>query len=208
MAASHHETVLWLIRHPEPEQSAQGLCYGSLDVRLSPEGIQQADAIGQALADQRFDAIYSSPSLRCIEAAGRIAAGKCCAVQPLDAIRELNFGAFEGRSYDEIAARYPELYRDWMERPTDTQFPGGETFRQMSDRVMGITRTLLARHEGNNIIFITHGGPIRVILADVLGMPVRNIFRIGQRHGAVNRIRYSGGSSIVELMNYAVAVHP
>jgi alpha-ribazole phosphatase len=201
MPASHRETVLWLIRHPEPEQSAQGVCYGSLDVRLSPAGMQQAEAIAQALASQHLDAICSSPSQRCMDTASKIASGRSCVVQTIDALRELHFGAFEGRSYDEIAALYPELYRDWMERPTETQFPGGETFSQISERVIGITHTLLAQHQGWSIVFVTHGGPIRIILADALGLPMRNIFRIGQRHGAVNRIRYSEGNAVVELMN-------
>ena len=201
MPASHRDTVLWLIRHPEPEQSARGLCYGSLDVPLSAAGWRQAGAIAQALASQHFDAICSSPSQRCMDTANKIAAGSSCMVQSIDALRELHFGAFEGGFYTEIARCYPELYRDWMERPTETRFPGGETFVQMCERVTGITHTLLARYEGRNIVFITHGGPIRVILAHALGLPMRNIFRIGQRYGAVNRIRYLEGTAVVELMN-------
>ena len=201
MSPSRRETDLWLIRHPEPEQSAQGVCYGSLDVRLSPEGMQQSGAIAQALASHVFDAIYSSPSMRCTEVAARIAVGRPCEVQPVTDLRELDFGAFEGRSYDEIAALYPDLYRDWMERPTETQFPGGETFSQMCERVLGATRTLLARHEGQNIVFVTHGGAIRIILAEALGLPMANIFRIGQRYGAINCIRYSNCGAVVELMN-------
>jgi alpha-ribazole phosphatase len=201
MAVSHQQTVLWLIRHPEPAQSVRGVCYGSLDVPLSAMGMRQADEIAQALESQHFDMICSSPSQRCMHTASKIAWGRPCAVQPIDAIRELHFGAFEGRSYAEIAAHDPELYCNWMERPTETQFPSGETFSQMSERVIGMTHTLLAQHEGRSIVFITHGGPIRVIIADALGLPMRNIFRIGQRHGAVNRILYWKGSAVVDLMN-------
>jgi broad specificity phosphatase PhoE len=53
-------------------------------------------------------------------------------VQEVDTLRELDFGSFEGRSYDEIAALYLDLYRQWMLYPTETQFPGGENFSQMS----------------------------------------------------------------------------
>lgn len=201
MAASHRDTVLWLIRHPEPEESSRDVCYGSLDVPLSVAGMKQAGAIAEILASQRLDAIFSSPSQRCMDTANKIAAGRSCAVQPIDALRELNFGAFEGRSYDEIAALYPKEYLNWMERPTETQFPSGENFSQVSERVIGITLTLLAQYGGSSIAFITHGGPIRIILADVLGLPMRNIFRIGQSHGAINRIRYSEGTAVVELLN-------
>jgi len=195
------ETILWLIRHPEPDASARGLCYGSLDVRLSPEGVQRARAISERLRQEHFDAICTSPKQRCTETARVVAVGRGCPVTPNDALRELDFGAFEGLSYDEIAARYPAVYRQWMEDPTGTDFPGGETFCQMSTRVLEAVRALLARHSGQSIALVTHGGPIRVILADALGMPLANIFRIEQRYGAINRVRYSGEVPTVEWMN-------
>jgi alpha-ribazole phosphatase len=195
------DTILWLVRHAEPEEAARGVCYGSLNVGLSPKGMKQAESIAAALAGRPFDAIYTSPSRRCMDTARRIAAGRTCAMEVIDALRELNFGEFEGLTYDEIGARYPDLYRQGMERPTETQFPGGESFAQMSDRVMTVTRQVLARHRGGAILFVTHGGGIRIILAEALGLSAPHIFRIGQRYGAVNRIRYSEGTAVVDLMN-------
>lgn len=127
--SSNSETVLWLLRHPEPEAEAHGRCYGSLDVALSPNGIRQAHAVANALARESLAAIFTSPRQRCTEAARILAVGRECSVEIVGALRELNFGEFEGRSFDEIAATHPELYRQWMEHPTETQFPGGESFR-------------------------------------------------------------------------------
>jgi alpha-ribazole phosphatase len=195
------ETILWLIRHPEPDASARGLCYGSLDVALSPEGVRRAELIFERLRGEHFDAIYTSPKQRCAEAARILAAGRSCPVTPNDALRELDFGAFEGLSYDDIAQRYPAVYRHWMEDPTGTEFPSGETFCQMSSRVLEAVRGLISRHSGQSIALVTHGGPIRVILADALGMPLANIFRIEQRYSAINRVRYSADVPMVEWMN-------
>ena len=195
------ETVLWLVRHPEPEEAVRGICYGSLDIALSQCGIEQAQSIARRLSSHHLDAIYTSPRQRCVETARYIAAGRSCAVEPVDALRELNFGDFEGRSYNELAECYPSLYGEWMEHPTEVHFPGGENFRTMADRVIDVTRELLARHPNQQIAFVTHGGAIRVILADVLGMQPDSIFRIGQSYGALNRIRYTGNTAIVELMN-------
>src|SRR5262249_47375953 len=117
------ETVLWLVRHPEPDEAVRGVCYGSFDVVLSPRGIEQAQSIARRLSSQRFDAIYTSPRKRCVETARNIAGGRSCAVELVDSLRELNFGDFEGRPYDEIAECYPDLYREWMEHPTEVQFP-------------------------------------------------------------------------------------
>lgn len=195
------ETVLWLVRHPEPDEAVRGICYGSIDVPLSRKGIDQAQCIARWLSNQRLDAIYTSPSQRCVETTRCIAAGRSCSVEPVDALRELNFGDFEGRSYAEIAECYPELYRDWMGHPTEVHFPNGESFRTMTDRVIEATCELLARHPNHDIAFVTHGGAIRIILAYVLGIEADHIFRIAQSYGAVNRVRYSVNSAIVELMN-------
>jgi alpha-ribazole phosphatase len=195
------ETRLWLLRHPEPEVFAQGRCYGSLDVGLSPQGVRQADDVARALALEPFAAIYSSPSRRCAEAATKIAAGRTCPLEIMDELRELNFGELEGRTYEEIAALYPEIYRQWMECPTDVRFPGGECFVDMVKRVSAAETSLRLKHAGESIALMTHAGAIRIILGNALGMDLANIFRIGQEYGAVNPVRYFGSTPVVGVMN-------
>ncbi len=194
-------TVLWLIRHPEPEAAAEGRCYGSKDWQLSETGLRQARAIAAQLAAEPLAAIYTSPRRRCVEAANLLAAGRTCAAVVMEPLRELDFGEFEGRLYEEIESLYPALYREWMERPTEVQFPGGESFSQMRSRVLAAADGLRARHAGEAVALVTHGGVNRIILADALGMPPAHIFRVAQRYGAVNRIRYFGDMPLVELVN-------
>lgn len=143
------ETVLWLIRHPEPDEAVRGICYGSLDVPLSRRGIERAQSIARLLSSHHLDAIYTSPSKRCVETARCIGAGRSCAVEPADGLRELDFGDFEGRSYNDIAELHPDRYREWMESPTEVQFPGGENFSQMADRVIGAKRELISLHSAS-----------------------------------------------------------
>jgi alpha-ribazole phosphatase len=195
------ETVLWLLRHTEPDVRTRGRCYGSLDVALSSEGLWHARSIAEAIEGEMFAAIYTSPRQRCRDLARMIGAGRSSKVDTLDALREMDFGELEGRTWDEIAAQYPEVYRQWMEHPTETQFPGGESFQAMRDRVLASVGELRARHVGGSIVMVTHGGVIRIVLADALGMEAGNLFRIGQSYGAVNRIRYFGATPVVELMN-------
>jgi alpha-ribazole phosphatase len=192
---------LWLLRHPEPEESARGRCYGSLDVGLSARGIAQAHAVAAALAVERIEAIYSSPRRRCREAAGILAKEHGIPVETVEPLREIDFGDFEGRSYDEIAARYPELYRQWMEHPTELQFPGGESFRDMRARVLAAAGNLRARHAGQTVALVTHGGVIRVLLADALGVAPERLFRIAQRHAGISLIRWVEEIPMVEMVN-------
>lgn len=195
------ETILWLLRHPEPEVAAAGRCYGSLDLELSANGLLQAHATAKVFARETLSAIYTSPRRRCQQAARILASGRNSACQEIDALREMDFGAFEGRSYDEIAALYPEIYQQWMERPTEVRFPGGETFSEMHSRVIAAVEDVRSRHEGERVALVTHGGVIRIILAEALCMAPATLFRLGQRYGGINRIRYFGNVPCVELMN-------
>jgi alpha-ribazole phosphatase len=190
-------TAVWLIRHAEPDASVHGRCYGSLDAGLSPTGREQAAHLGKRLVAEPFAALYSSPRRRAIETAEAI--GTNIAIVP--EFRELNFGDFEGRTYDDIAATHPDVYRQWMETPTRAQFPNGESFTQMQVRVLNAYRDLLAKHDGQTVGIVAHGGVVRIILADALGVPDENIFRIAQRYGALNLIRYLGKSPSVEQIN-------
>lgn len=194
-------TTLWLIRHPEPESAAEGRCYGSLDWNLSEHGVLQARGIAEKLRAEPLAAIYSSPRRRCRQAAEVLAAGRSCPFETVEALRELDFGEFEGRRYDEIEQSHPALYREWMERPTEVQFPGGECFRAMQVRVLAAASALRARHGGESIALVTHGGAVRIILAEALGIPPRHIFRLAQRHGAINLLRYFEEAPLAELIN-------
>jgi alpha-ribazole phosphatase len=196
------ETILWLLRHPEPEASATGRCYGSLDLELSANGLLQAHATAKVLAREPLNAIYSSPRRRCQQAARILAAGRTCSIETMDALREMDFGAFEGRGFDEIAALYPEIYRQWMEHPTEVRFPDGEDFSEMRARVLAAVEDIRSRHLGERVALVTHGGVVRIILAEALGMAPANIFRLGQRYGGINRIRYFGEVPSVEVMNW------
>jgi alpha-ribazole phosphatase/probable phosphoglycerate mutase len=192
---------IWLLRHGEPVADARGRCYGSLDVELSAEGIRQAHRAVPVLREYRLTAIYSSTRRRCLDTARILAAEQNVPLETLEALREIDFGDFEGRTYESIAAEFPEIYRQWMECPTKVRFPGGESFDDMWIRVTSAVKTLRARHAFESIAIVTHGGVIRIILAEVLGMPRENIFRIAQRYGAINLIRYFDNVPLVERIN-------
>jgi len=194
-------TNVWLIRHAEPDASVRGLCYGSLDVALSAAGREQAAQLAERLRSEPFAAIYSSPRERATQTAKAIAAPHSLAISICPAFREIDFGDFEGRPYDEIAASHPDIYRQWMEHPTEVRFPNGESFARMRERVLAAYRPLLAAHEGTTIAIVTHGGVVRIILADALGISPRNIFRIAQSYAGLSHSRHLGDFSTVELVN-------
>ena len=197
------ETNIWIIRDGEPEVAAQGRCYGRLDVGLSPEGRSQLERVADQLRREPLAAIYASPLKRTMESASILGRHHSCEIEILEGMREINFGDFEGLSYDEIAQTYPEIYRNWMERPTETQFPNGESFGHMRTRVTETAEFVRSRHANQSVALVTHGGVVRIMLAEALEISDANIFRIAQRYAAVNRIRYLNAYPSVELVNGA-----
>jgi alpha-ribazole phosphatase len=184
-----------LVRHAEPDESARGLCYGTLDVGLSDEGRAHAARLASALAALPYDAVYASPRRRAIETAAPL--GLPATID--DELREIDFGDFEGSRYDEIAESHPEIYRQWMEAPTTVTFPGGESYEDLRVRALRSLTRIGQAHDC--AVVVTHGGVIRAGLAEWLSMPSEAIFRLDQRYCGITIVEWLDGTPIVRLMN-------
>ena len=198
-------TQIWLIRHGEPAETVRGRCYGSLDVGLSTAGRSQVEATAASLQGEPLAAIYSSPRLRTTESARILASSHTCGYREEPDLRELDFGDFEGLTYDEISARYPELYRQWMETPTEVQFPNGENFASMRARVVRAFEAIQRNWAGQTVAIVTHGGVIRILIAWALQMPDGCLFRLAQDYAARNLLTFVDGTPIVQKMNVTPA---
>jgi alpha-ribazole phosphatase len=190
---------LVLIRHAEPDQSMRGRSYGWLDVPLSPAGRAQAAAIAALLREARLDAIFASPLRRAIDTAAPLAEARGLTVVAHDGLRELDFGALEGSTFEDIARERPELYERWMCDPTETQFPDGESFADLRERVIAAAAEIRSEHERAAIV--AHGGVTRAILAEALEMPARAIFRLDQPYGAISVVDWMEGTALVRALN-------
>jgi broad specificity phosphatase PhoE len=176
---------LVLVRHCEPDEDARGRCYGSLDVGLSDAGRAHARELATRLS---ADAVWTSPRLRARETAAPLTSSPFVD----DDLRELDFGELEGRTFDEIAASMPDLYREWMETPTRVRFPGGECWADLKERAV----RSIARIEGDAIV-VTHGGVIRAALSDWLAIPDEAVFRFELGYGGVTVVE----DGIVRIVN-------
>ena len=182
---------LILVRHAEPHEDARGRCYGSLDVGLSRRGEEQA----AGLRLSGFEAVYTSPRLRAV------ATARALDPTPIveDDLRELDFGDFEGRTYEEIERDEPELFRQWMEAPTTVRFPNGESYADLKARASRVLEEIRARHAC--AVVVTHGGVIRAGLAEWLSLPDDAIFRLDQSYCGITIVDWLDGVPIVRLLN-------
>ena len=189
-------TRLILVRHAEPDEAVRGRCYGSLDVELSPRGRAQAASVARSLEDVEIAAIFSSPRTRALETAAALQRE----VVIVEDLREINFGALEGLTYADAEARYPDVYRVWMERPTAVRFPDGESYPQLRDRVRAAAAVIRRAH--TSALIIAHGGTVRALVAEALNMNDRDIFRIAVDHASITVIdAFADGTPVVRLVN-------
>jgi alpha-ribazole phosphatase len=197
-------TTLFLIRHTEPAAWAKGLCHGALDVPLSEDGVIHARRIGDHLREMRIDVVYSSPLNRAAATASAVASPHGLEPMLRPDLKEINFGSFEGRTFDEIAVSHPDLYTQWMREPTSVRFPGGEGFADLRARATREIARIRREHEGGSVVVVTHGGVIRAVLSEVLGMHERFVFRIDQSWGGMSRVEWVGDEPTLRSSNQVV----
>jgi alpha-ribazole phosphatase/probable phosphoglycerate mutase len=201
-------TRLWLIRHGEPAPEGSGRCYGSSDIGLSERGRAQMAIVRTRLASEGITVICASPLARAVESARILADALHCPIQIEPGFREIDFGAFEGLTYDEIKAQYPALYSQWMEAPTTVKFPSGESFHDLQVRVLEAFESIRRARCGETVAFVTHGGVNRVLLAWALQIPDSAVFRLAQDYAGMNLLTFPEGTPVVHLVNYCEGAGP
>ena len=165
-------TRICLVRHGETEWNAERRIQGQIDIGLNETGHRQAVAAGRWLKRADIVALYSSDLKRAWATAQAIGAEIGLIPTPLPEMRERRYGVFEGLTYDEAKARYPEGYGAFEGRNADYAFENGESLKAMFDRVSGKLKEVAARHVGENVVVVLHGGVLDVINRFVRNNPL------------------------------------
>jgi broad specificity phosphatase PhoE len=192
---------LVLIRHGETHWNREGRYQGHRDTPLSEIGRAQAEAAGRLLAGERFQAVWSSPLRRARETAAAIAAPQGLTVQFEDAFAEMRFGEWEGFTVDEVSARFPDLYRTWLETPHLVDVPGGETLDALRVRVLKGLEGLRATHDGQTVCLVTHGMTGRILILEALGLDLDRLWSLRLSFTGISELEFRGDWSVVHRMN-------
>ncbi len=195
-------TEIIIIRHGETEWNKTGRFQGHSDVPLSAEGRAQAAALGKNLVVDHVDAIYASDLTRAMETAAPLAQRFGLEVISDPLLRELNFGSWEGRNFNDVNAENPDAMKTFYNDPERVNIPDSEPFPEFQRRVARRVREIVAQERGKRIVIVSHGASIRILFADILSMPIRSIWHVSQLNTAVNKIRFEDdGFAVVTLMN-------
>jgi broad specificity phosphatase PhoE len=156
-------TTILLARHGETDWNREGRFQGHADPPLNETGRAQAAELSATLAREEIVAVYSSPLRRAMETAEVIAAAHGLEPIAVAALREVDVGSWEGLTRSEVEQRFPDQYARWLEGGQGWE--DGETYEQMGKRVVAALLELAASHNGERILAVTHGGPIRAAFA-------------------------------------------
>ena len=156
-------TRILAIRHGETSWNVDTRIQGQLDIPLNEAGHAQAARMAQALVGEPVAAVYSSDLSRAWETAHYLGRAVGVAVSADPALRERAFGEFEGRTFAQIETALPEQARRWRKRDPHFTPLGGESLSTLRDRVVAAAERLAARHAGELIALVSHGGVMDVL---------------------------------------------
>ncbi len=190
-------TNIVLIRHGETAWNAERRLQGHIDIGLNSEGLRQAAALAAALEGEHLDAIISSDLQRAFQTAEAVAARRTLPVHTDPMLRERCYGGFEGLLYADIEQRFPKEFAAWQARDIDSVMPAGvrvaESFRQFFDRCSSAIVGLAARHPGQTLALVAHGGVLECAYRAALGLSLESPRNFPVMNASINRFTVTNG---------------
>jgi len=192
-------TRIIAVRHGETAWNVDARIQGQLDIALNDHGHWQARQVGHALAEEPVAAVYASDLQRAWHTAERIAESAGAALHAEPALRERRFGMFEGHTFQEIEQAWPEQAQHWRKRVPHWAPPeGGESLQVVRERVGNAVHRIAARHPGELIVLVAHGGVLDAIYRLATRMDIDAPRSWQLPNAAINRLLWSPeGLSVV-----------
>jgi broad specificity phosphatase PhoE len=194
-------TWVYLVRHGRVIGAETRRFVGHLDVLLSPDGEAEVRRLAARLASVPLAAVYASDLSRSRRSAEIIAAPHGLVPRLVSVLREMSMGRWEGLTADQIHAREPAAFEDWMRRIGEFPFPEGESVPDLLQRVWPAFERIVGDHAGGRVVIVAHGGTNRVILCRALGLPLDRLLVLGQDYAALSLLEWRGGAAVLHLLN-------
>jgi broad specificity phosphatase PhoE len=156
-------TTLIIVRHGEAEFNIAHRIHGKLDSPLTENGIRQTQKAAAALADTPIDAMYSSPQQRVVTTTGILKLDRDCPVAYDKRLSEIDCGAWDGMSEEEIRAKYPREINAWETRPHLHTMPGGESLADVRARLTAFLDDVMKQHRGKTVLIVSSQIPVMVM---------------------------------------------
>lgn len=189
------------VRHGESELNKQGLYCGWSNSFLTEKGLNQAEAVGKKLANEKIDLIITSDLDRCLMTAQTINKFQGAEIVKETALKELNFGDWEGRSYNEICREYPKKANEWQKDYIYFRMPKGESLHEMHQRVNIAFNKIVEKYKTGKILIVAHSGVIRSILSQLICGNIECCWKFKIDNCSITRLQFIEGYPVIIGMN-------
>ena len=200
---------IFLIRHGRTEWNKKKIFRGHIDIPLDEVGRNQADATGSFLRNINLTVIYSSPLKRALETAQIIKKYQNNSVEivPYPGFLDLNYGEWEGKTYEKVKRSYPELYQMWEKEPNRVKIPKGETLWEAKRRSWQALREVISKHQGY-VGIVSHRVINKLIICSILGIDESGFWKIKQDPCCINIIECHNGRFTILRLNDTCHISP
>jgi broad specificity phosphatase PhoE len=195
---------IYLIRHGEITQSSPRRFVGQTNLLLTDRGRKQMRQVADYFVGKGVSRLLCSPLLRCVESAEIVGLTLGLRPEVVPDLREIGLGQWEGLTVEEVRERFPGDYEARGRDLAGFRPEGGESFADVERRAWPAFEALSDFISPQAIV--AHGGVNRVLLCSILGMPLENLFRLGQDYGCVNVVRTGRDGFCVEAMNFLLRI--
>ncbi len=190
-----------LIRHAESEWNPVGRYQGLLDPDLTERGRAQADLLGRELKKHSIDVLYTSPLRRTYETARIV--GAHLGIDPVveERIREIDHGRWSGLLVEEVKRKFPEEFETWIRSPEKAKFEGGESLRDVLERVSDFLEEIKEKHRGETVGIVSHTVPIRCMLCALLEIDLSHFWDFGCDNASYSVVYLEEGRAVLRELN-------
>jgi broad specificity phosphatase PhoE len=195
-------TKILLIRHGHVEGITPEKFRGRVDLPLTARGEAEAAAVASRVAGVwRPRKVYTSPLVRCVRTGQAISEACGCGTEVLADLIDIDYGAWQGKSYEQIRQADPQSFARWFAAPHLVRFPEGEALQDLVARTANALRLVLRAHAGDTVVLVGHDNVNRALLLQLLDQPLSAFWRLEQAPCCVNEIEVSEGRIRVCCVN-------
>ena len=196
---------LYLVRHGETDMNAHHIFYGWTDADINARGVKQAESLREAFRGIHLDGIYASDLKRAMHTAETIGGGKHMEVRRAEKLRELYYGKWENRRFEEMTEADRKALKKWRTDWTHCVMPEGESFMEFYNRVTKGLDEIIAENKSKEILVVSHNGALSAMLCHLTGAGPEGFWRFDSKQGHYSAVWVSKGQVTIDCINHPVS---
>lgn len=197
---------LILIRHALTNDNKKGRLSGHINSCISEEGKLQINKITRYLSNENIDKVYTTPSTRTKDTVEKISKLKLLEIEEKEDLREISFGDFEGRTFEEIKIKYPNEFEKMIKEGNNYRYPNGESLIDSYKRVAKEIDNIILENDSNldtkTILICSHAGTIRNIITHLISGSYKYHWNFKIDNASITVLEIDGGFAVIDKMNF------